>query len=197
MLEKCEPPGFLLGKLYADFSNPGRYEESFQQLIGSIGMVFNKNVMAMARTNRNLGTALDKAFAQNLPLMSKPFHRPFQYMGMTVPQAEAAVGAPGNDVGNIVVESDECRMLLEAEGNYINYVEVDIKRTAPHYQNMEFDSESILGALSMGLPELELVSKKTHYHKYYDHRRKLRISVACLYDGAPLSVGFSSKYYGM
>jgi hypothetical protein len=88
-------------------------------------------------------------------------------------------------------------MCLEAEGNFISYVELDLKNTAPHFQNQEFDSEPILGALSIGLSELEFARKKTHYHTYYDHRRKLKISVSCLYDGAPLSVSFSSKYYGM
>jgi hypothetical protein len=88
-------------------------------------------------------------------------------------------------------------MLLEAEGNFISYVEVDLKATAPHNQNQEFDSEPVLGALSIGLTELDLERKKTHYHTYYDHRRKLKVSVSCLYDGAPLTVAFSSKYYGM
>ncbi|MEL6765142.1 MAG: toll/interleukin-1 receptor domain-containing protein, partial [Cyanobacteria bacterium J06607_6] len=73
---------------------------------------------------------------------------------------------------------------------------VEIKRTAPHCQGQEFDSESILGALSIGLSELELVRKKTHFHTYYDHRKRLKVSVSCQYDGAPISVGFSSKYYG-
>ncbi|EAP1628464.1 toll/interleukin-1 receptor domain-containing protein, partial [Salmonella enterica] len=67
----------------------------------------------------------------------------------------------------------------------------------PHYRNQEFDSEIFLGALSIGLSELELVGKKTHSHTYYDHRRKLKINVICLYDEAPITVSFSSKYYGM
>ena len=87
-------------------------------------------------------------------------------------------------------------MLLEAEGNFINYVDVELRRTAPHYLRQEFDSEPVLGALSINPAEMELVKKATHYHHYYDHRRRLKISVSCLYDGAPLSVGFSSKYYG-
>lgn len=129
--------------------------------------------------------------------MCKPFHRPFQYMGMQVPQAEKIFECKGNEVGSIFVEDDDCQMHLCAEGNYISFVEVDFKKTVPHYRNQEFDSEIFLGALSIGLSELELVGKKTHSHTYYDHRRKLKITVSCLYDEAPISVSFSSKYYGM
>jgi len=55
----------------------------------------------------------------------------------------------------------------------------------------------VLGSLSINPSELDLVRMKTHFHTYYDHKKQLQISVACQYDGAPLLVGFSSKYYGM
>ncbi|EEH8291257.1 toll/interleukin-1 receptor domain-containing protein [Salmonella enterica] len=197
MLKECEPPGFLIGKLYADFRNEDNYVKAFKRLMQSIGVVFNKNVMSDEKVFDNLGTALDKASHANIPIMCKPFHRPFQYMGMQVPQAEKIFECKGNEVGSIFVEDDDCRMHLCAEGNYISFVEVDFKKTIPHYRNQEFDSEIFLGALSIGLSELELVGKKTHSHTYYDHRRKLKINVICLYDEAPITVSFSSKYYGM
>lgn len=196
MLKECEPPGFLVGKFYGDFKDESKYIESFKVLANSIGVVFNKNAMSDESCPNDLGTAIDKAISYNLSLMSAPFHRPFQYMGMSVEKAEEAVGAKSNDVGNIIVENDECKMLLEAEGNFISYVDVELKRTAPHNQDQEFDSESILGALSIGLSELELVRKQTHFHTYYDHRKQLKVGVSCQYDEAPISVGFSSKYYG-
>lgn len=196
MLKECEPPGFLIGKLYGDFKDESKYLDSFKTLTTSMGVVFNKNALSDDSCPHNLGTAIDKAVSYNLPLMSSPFHRPFQYMGMSVEKAEKAVGAQANDVGNIIVENPECKMLLEAEGNFISYVDVELKRTAPRSQSTEFDSESILGALSIGLSELELVRKQTHFHTYYDHRKRLKIGVSCQYDGAPISVGFSSKYYG-
>ena len=196
MLKECEPPGFLVGRLYGDFTDESKYLDSFKTLANSIGVVFNKNALSEESCPNNLGTAIDKAISYNLPLMSSPFHRPFQYIGMSVEKAEKAVGVQANDVGNIIVENPECRMLLEAEGNFISYVDVELKRTAPHNQTTEFDSESILGALSIGLSELELVRKKTHFHTYYDHRKRLKIGVSCQYDGAPISVGFSAKYYG-
>ena len=196
MLKECEPPGFLIGKLYGDFKDESKYLDSFKTLTNSIGVVFNKNALSDDSCPNNLGAAIDKAVSYNLPLMSSPFHRPFQYMGMSVERAEKAVGAKANDVGNIIVENPECKMLLEAEGNFISYVDVELKRTAPHNQSTEFDSESILGALSIGLSELELVRKQAHFHTYYDHRKRLKIGVSCQCDGAPISVGFSSKYYG-
>jgi len=63
--------------------------------------------------------------------------------------------------------------------------------------NKPFDSEIVLGCLSINPSELDLVQKQTHYHHYLDHKRKLKIGVSCSYNGAPLSVGFSTKYYKM
>lgn len=197
MYRECELPGFLLGKKYADFKNEARYNEAFAELIRSIGVVFNKNALVPPQPGPHIGIALDKAWQVGLPVLSKPFHRPFQYMGMSVSVAAQAVGGVPNAVGNIILDSDECHMCLEAEGNFISYVDIELKHTAPHFQNQEFDSEPLLGALSINPAELELVKKMTHYHHYYDHRKQLKINVSCLYDGAPLSVGFSSKYYGI
>lgn len=195
MLKDCEPPGLLVGKLYGNFMDESFYIESFKKLLNTIGVVFNKRAMNDEALEHDLGSAIDKAMLYNLPLLSAPFHRPYQYIGMPINKAEAATNVVANEVGNIIVENDECKMLLEVEGNFISYVDVSIKRTAPHYQNKEFDSESILGALSLGLSELELVRKQTHYHTYYDHRRHLKVGVACQYDTAPISVSFSAKYY--
>jgi len=118
-------------------------------------------------------------------------------MGMSISDASKAVGQSPNDVGNIVVESADCRLYLEAEGNFISYVEADLKRTAPFRQDQRFEPEPMLGALSINPSELDLVRSKTHCHTYYDHRKKLKITVMCVYDGGPISVAFSSKYYGM
>lgn len=197
MYRKCEPPGFLLGKKYADFTVESKYNDAFAELVRSIGIVFNKNALMPPEPTPHIGSALEKAWLVGLPVLSKPFHRPFQYMGMTIDAAAKIVGGVPNSVGNIILDSNECHMCLEAEGNFINYIDIELKRTAPHYQNQDFDSEPLLGALSINPAELELVKKVTHYHHYYDHRKRLKINVSCLYDGAPLSVGFSSKYYGM
>ena len=186
----------LLGKAYADFTVAEEYSASFEKLVKDVGVVFNQSAMNAADEGVSLGSAAEKAWVAGLQMLSKPFHRPYQYMGMTVAGAAEAVGAQPNKVGNIIVDTPECHMLLEAEGNFINYVDVELKQTAPHNLDEDFDSEVVLGALSINPTELDLARKQTHYHAYYDHRKKLKIGVQCAYDGAPLSVGFSSKYYG-
>jgi len=197
MYMACDLPGFLLGKRYADFTEDTRYANALEDLVNSIGVVFNKNAYAPPMNATNLGQALDRAWNKALPMLTRPFHRPFQYMGMAIQDAARVTGGTPNDVGNIILDTEECHMLLEAEGNFISYVDVELKRTAPHRQDQEFDSEMVLGALSINPSELELVRRKTHFHTYYDHKKRLKVSVSCQYDGAPLSVGFSSKYYGM
>ncbi len=196
MYQKCELPGFLLGKLYADFTDTSKYEDSFKKLVSSIGIVFNKKALESSITASSLGKALDKAAIINLRVFSHPFHRPFQYMGLSITDAAIAVHQEPNNVGNIIVDTEDCHMLLEAEGNFINFVDIELKKTAPQYQSREFDSEPILASLSINPAELDLVRKRTDYHTYYDHRKKLKIGVSCLDDGAPINVTFSAKYYG-
>lgn len=196
MYRKCDPPGFLLGKRYADFTDDNHYPVAFEDFVRSLGLVFNKSAFSPSAHGANLSQALDRAWKKGLPMLTRPFHRPFQYMGMTIQEAAQATGGAPNKVGNIIIDTDECHMFLEAEGNFISFVEIELKRTAPHRQDQEFDSEMILGALSISPSELEPVGRKTHVHTYYDHKRRLRVSVSCLYNDAPLSVGFSSKYYG-
>lgn len=197
MLESCELPGFLLGKFYADFTEDLKYQSSFKLLINTIGVVFNRSALIGKSNASNLCQAIDKASSQLLFVYSRPFHRPFQYIGMTISDAAKEVGGTPNSVGNIIIDTEECHMLLEAEGNFINYVEVDIKMTAPCNQNLKFDSEPVLGSLSINPSELDLISKEIHYHHYMDHKRKLKINVSCLGNGEALTVGFSPKYYNM
>ncbi len=197
MLERCELPGFLLGKFYADFTSEDKYISSLELLTNTMGIVFNKSAVIGETKASNLGQAIDKASTQLLFFYPKPFHRPFQYIGMKIEDAAKEVEGTPNKVGNIIVENDDCHMLLEAEGNFVNYVEVDILRTTPCSQKQPFDSEPILGCLSINPAELELYKKQTHYHHYRDHKRKLKIGVSCPYDGGSLSVGFSAKYYNM
>lgn len=197
MYRRCNLPDFLIDKRYGDFTQEEKYQVAFEELLRTIGVAFNRSAYAGHTAGANLGQAVDKAWRLLIPVLRKPFHRPFQYIGMAVDAAARDVGAPANAVGNIIVESEECRMLLEAEGAFINYVDVELKFTGPHKQADKFDSEALLGAVSINPAELELVRKQVHYHAYYDHSRKLKIGVACQYDGAPISIGFSKKYYGM
>lgn len=196
MYQKCDLPGFLLGKLYADFTDKSKYESSFEKLVKSMSIVFNRRALEDNITASSLGQALDKAAIVNLNVFSHPFHRPFQYIGLSISDAAKAVKQEPNKVGNIIIDTDDCHMLLEAEGNFIQFVDIELKKTAPQYQNREFDSEPILAALSINPAELDLARKQTHFHTYYDHSKKLKIGVSCLYDGAPINVSFGKKYYG-
>lgn len=165
------------------------YRESTETLLN--------NEEVYSSHQETLATATDKALNTGLPLLIAPFHRPFQYIGMSVADAAKSTGGTPNKVNNIIIDSEQSHMLLEAEGNFISFVDVELTKTAPCSQTVSFDPEPILGALSINPSELEFVRKKTHVHVYYDHKRKLKVSVSCEYDGAPLSVSFSSKYYGM
>jgi hypothetical protein len=115
---------------------------------------------------------------------------------MSIANAAKATGVTPKAAGNIIIDSDRAHMLLEAEGNFISYADVELKQTAPCRLTRAFDSEPVLGALGINPSELDVARKQTHSHTYYYHKRKLKISVSCRFDGAPLSVGFGSKYYG-
>lgn len=177
-----------------------RFGQDIKTLPTQLVSIVNSQASATAQNGDYLGTltlagAIDRAIDFGLHVMSAPFHRPFQYIGMSIADAARAVGGKPNKVGNIIIDCEQSHMLLEAEGNFINYVDVEIKKTAPWSQSRPFDSEAILGVFSINPSELELVRKQTHFHTYYDHKRRLKIGVSCQYEGAPLSVGFSSKYY--
>ncbi len=189
---------FLRTKFYCLFnSNKNNYESEFKKLVKSMGGIFNKGVFNLTKPENNLGAALRKMEVNNFQILAKPFHRPYQYLGMSIQNAENQTGGKSNEVGNIIIDHKDAHMLLEAEGNMINYVEVDLKATQPHYQSKNFDPEMALGALSINPAELDKITSLTHCHSYSDHKRKLKVSVACSYDGAPLTISFGSKYYGL
>ena len=103
LYRRCDLPGFLLGKAYGDFTDDSKYAASFEKLMSSIGVVFNRNAFLGEHSDSHLGVATDKAWSQLIPILAKPFHRPFQYIGMTVQEAAREVGASPNAAGNIVV----------------------------------------------------------------------------------------------
>jgi hypothetical protein len=196
MYRACEVPGFLIGKKYANFTSEESYFTGLKEITQAVGLVFRESALSNDAAETNLFKALDASWNSGIPVLAKPFYRPFQYMGLSVLDAAKATGGEPNPVGNIIIDTDEVHMLLECERNYISFVSIDLKRTAPQYQNKSFDPVPALGALSINPGELEPIRSALHYHHFSDHRRKLKVSVSCLYDGAPLTVSFSSKYYG-
>jgi TIR domain len=203
----CKVPNLRLDEYGVAFQNYQWLDyykpNGFNKLIQSIELQRDKMMPISSQVQKKvdiqstLATATQKATALGLGILSTPFHCPFKYIGMSISDASEAVGEKPNKVGNVIVDSEQAHLLLEADGNFISYVHIELLKTAPWSQNRPFDSEAILGALSINPSELELVRKQTHFHTYYDHKRKLKIGVSCQYDDAPLSVGFSSKYYGM
>jgi len=196
LLEKCELPGFLLGKFYADFTNVENYPEALKRLIQSLGLVFNSAVLNKEYKGDTLFDAIDKAESAGLFVYSAPYHRPFQYLGMRIDELSKKLNVPVNEGGNIVLDNENCHMILWAEGNFVTFVDVDLKQTAPQYMHLEFDPLPALGCLSINPAELEFVRNSTHCHTYYDHKKALKITVMCQDNGSPLNVGFGTKYYG-
>lgn len=203
----CQVPNLRLaeyGVAFRDYQWLDYYKpDGFSKLLKSIELQRDKLTPVTADSHQNINiqstlvSATQKALDFGLNILSKPFHRPYKYIGMSISEASEAVGEKPNKVGNIIIDSEQAHLLLEADGNFISYIDIELLKTAPWNQNSPFDSEAILGALSINPLELELVRKQTHFHTYYDHKRKLKVSVSCQYDGAPLSVGISGNYYGM
>ena len=196
LMDNSEMPGFLLGKFYADFSNESKLHDSARRLVESLGIVFNPLSLDERFSGHDLYSAINKTINHRLPIFRTPLHRPFQYIGMTIKDASKALGVEVNEYGDFHVNQQNCKMLVETEGNFVSFIQIEILATAPHKQNQDFDSIPILGAFSINPAELELISKKTHFHKYSDHKRKIQVSVSCDLDDGPLSIGFGSKYYG-
>lgn len=196
LYKQCDIPILLEDIKYCDFSNDETYLEKLKELVQDIGVVFNKSALFMDRQEPNLGEAVDLAINYNLPIFRTPFHRPFQYIGMRVSDVAKTLNITPNEAGNLIIESDECRMVLWAEGGFVGYVDISIIKTMPCCLAKEFDSAPLLGSLSINPAELDFARRKTHHHTYYDHKRKLKISVSCPDSGMPLTVAFSAKYYG-
>ena len=125
------------------------------------------------------------------------FKRPFEYIGMTIKEALRATKGTHNPIPNSIdIDSKQATMMLESDNNVVSFVEVEFKNMPLCSQQVPFDPELILSALSMNFSELELARKQTHLYVYYYHERKLKISVLCD-DYGHFAVHISSKYYGM
>lgn len=130
-----------------------------------------------------------------LPAIPELFQKPYKYISMPVSRASEKFGVKENQGGNLVVDTPNHHILFEANNGVISYVDVEFNGTGPCSQTAGFDSEPLLRALGIDPNSLEFAKKQAHYHRYYDHTNRLKIGVACQYDEANLSVGFSSKYY--
>ena len=103
MLEECDLPAFLLDKKIADFTDDSKYATSFELVVNSMGVVFNKSSLDRKPEVATLSQAVDKESKQIFFIFSRSVHRPFQYIGMTMLNAAKAVGGIPNEAGNIIV----------------------------------------------------------------------------------------------
>lgn len=124
------------------------------------------------------------------------FQNPYKYIGKSVSSVSRTLSTKPNEGNNIVIEKSDYEYFFETNNNKVTFADVRFIKTAPCSQTDDFDSEVLLKKLAINSNDVELVRKRSHFHTYYDHRNKLKIGVSCLYNGAPLNVSFSRKYYG-
>jgi hypothetical protein len=145
--------------------------------------------------NQSVAEAAPGHTKETLPAIPVQYQKTYRYISMPVSRASEQFGVKVNEGGNLVVETPNHHILFEANNGLISYVDVEFKGFEPCSQTAGFDSAPLLLALGIDPSSLELAKKQAHFHRYYDHVNRLKIGVSCLYDGANLSVGFSSKYY--
>ena len=142
-----------------------------------------------------LSTASDKSLEAGIIPLTAPFTRPYQYIGMRVAQAQKIVKGTINQGGNIVINNDKVHLLLETEGNFVSYVDIELKQPGQCPTRSNFNPVPVLGALSINPSELDHVQSGGGYHYYDDHKRKIRVTVSCTEFAPYYTVRFSSKYY--
>ena len=121
--------------------------------------------------------------------------KPFQYIDMPIQDVARRLGVQPNRANNLVFEGAEHRVLLESNGNLVDYVDVELTSTPRCSPKDEIDSTAVLAAMGIDTSELELAIKQPDNHIYYDHKRMLKVAVSCSYESAPLTAGFSRRHY--
>jgi hypothetical protein len=138
---------------------------------------------------------ITNAYAKEITAIPDAYKQPYKYFSKSPAEVGSILNKKPNQVGNVIIDNKDIHLLLEARDNVIGYADVGIKATGPCSQKKAFNSLPLLEALGIDPAKLELNNKATHSHRYYDHKNKLKIVAMCSYDGAPLSVSFSRKYY--
>lgn len=123
-----------------------------------------------------------------------PFSEPQNYVGLPLKEAESKTGAIANKGKNIVIDSNDFHLLLESNDDKITYAEVSIKGTEESFYNQNSKSGEILNNSGIDTSKLELQRKSENFHVYYNHEKKLKITVS-KEDNLPLSISISNTYY--
>ena len=122
---------------------------------------------------------------------------PYNYIDMPVKEVAQRAGVEPNHANNITFDKDGRHVYLEADGSKVGYADVEFREGTPCNPKQELDATGALKTLGMNAADLELAINKPDNHTYYDHKRGLKVSVTCNYEGAPLTVGFSRKQYNV
>lgn len=122
---------------------------------------------------------------------------PYNLIDLPVKEAASRVGVQPNQANNITFDTDKHHVFLESDGSTVGYADVEFRGNPPCSQKQAIDSDAALQSLGIDAKELELAIDKPDNRTYYDHKRSLKVSVSCNYEGAPLTVGFSRKQYNV
>ena len=120
---------------------------------------------------------------------------PYDYLDLPLKEVADRTGVRPNRANNIAYDSADRHVFLETRNGRVDYADVELSRSQPCAPNRALPADAALQALGLDPAALELAIAKPDSHTYYDHRRGLQVRVACNYEGAPLSVGFSRRQY--
>ncbi len=194
ILDNCQIPFFLSDKLYLKYN--GSVVQTTKTLLESLGIVFNSTVFDGSINNLTLNDSVKKAIQLGLRILSYPYNRPHQYIGLSTKELSKALNANPNKNGNFHIENELAKLNIEMEGGFASFIDIDLKQTKPHTINQKFDSETLLGTLSINPSELEKVREQINFHSYYDHSRKMKVAVYYKKVYNLISVAFSKALYG-
>ena len=100
------------------------FKQDIRVLPPKLVSIVNSQASATPQNGDYLGTltlagAIDRAVDSGLHVLSAPFHRPFQYMGLSIAQAAKAVGGEPNEVGSIIIDSEQSHMHWRQRGTLL------------------------------------------------------------------------------
>jgi len=135
-----------------------------------------------------------------LDALPAPFKNPEEYVGLSIIDASGRSGRSfqqnAADVHSINYEDENAALWIHAASGIVTWVDIDLKKAKPCYLKTPFDPNPILLALGINPDELAPgLLNATHAHTFYDHKRRLKISIVCNGDGDPLNVFIGSKFY--
>jgi hypothetical protein len=104
LLEDCDLPGFLVGKLYADFRDPGIYEESLSFLLRKLGV----DTASVPNDPKTLFTTLDGAIASRDDDLARK-----AIIGFISISCSGHLGLVRDVLGSIATSARECQRTNE------------------------------------------------------------------------------------